>query len=58
MFMPAAYMANYYPDCVIAIANIQEGDRLAPSSNYGRLVKLAAPVSETIPSGSKPLLAI
>uniref|UniRef100_A0A383V483 Peptidase S8/S53 domain-containing protein n=1 Tax=Tetradesmus obliquus TaxID=3088 RepID=A0A383V483_TETOB len=38
-----AYMANYYPDCVIAIANIQEGDRLAPSSNYGRLVKLAAP---------------
>ncbi|WIA44059.1 hypothetical protein OEZ86_010422 [Tetradesmus obliquus] len=38
-----AYMANYYPDCVIAIANIQKGDRLAPSSNYGMLVKLAAP---------------
>ncbi|WIA23563.1 hypothetical protein OEZ85_000288 [Tetradesmus obliquus] len=38
-----AYMAHYYPDCVIAIANIQEGDRLAPSSNYGMLVKLAAP---------------
>jgi hypothetical protein len=40
-------MAKYFPDCVIAIANIQEGDRLAPSSNYGKLVKLAAPVSVT-----------
>ena len=41
-----AYIARFYPDCVVAVANTVSSpmDQLAESSNWGDVVLLAAPV--------------
>ncbi|KAF6256607.1 hypothetical protein COO60DRAFT_1657259 [Scenedesmus sp. NREL 46B-D3] len=39
-----AYAAAYYPDCILAVAAIgQDNDQLTEFSNYGQLVRIAAP---------------
>ena len=41
--MFAAYIANFFPDCIITVANMDDTDTLAKSSNYGEVVRIAAP---------------
>lgn len=41
-----AYAAAFFPDCILAVAAIgQDNDKLTDFSNYGQLVRIAAPVS-------------
>ncbi|WIA32415.1 hypothetical protein OEZ86_003238 [Tetradesmus obliquus] len=38
-----AVMAEYFPDCVIAVANVNSAGQLVSGSNYGAAVRIAAP---------------
>ncbi|WIA12287.1 hypothetical protein OEZ85_012344 [Tetradesmus obliquus] len=38
-----AVMAEYFPDCVIAVANVNSVGHLVSGSNYGAAVRIAAP---------------
>lgn len=41
-----AYAAAFFPDCILAVAAIsQDNDMLTGFSNYGQVVRIAAPVS-------------
>ncbi|WIA38422.1 hypothetical protein OEZ86_001748 [Tetradesmus obliquus] len=44
-----AYAAAFFPDCILAVAAIgQDNDKLTDFSNYGQLVRIAAPGADIL----------
>jgi hypothetical protein len=44
-----AWAASFFPDCILAVAALSpDDDKLTDFSNYGQVVRIAAPVSEAV----------
>jgi hypothetical protein len=42
-----AWAASFFPDCILAVAAISsDNDKLTDFSNFGQVVRIAAPVSK------------